>query len=194
MNAKPSIAEAALALYDNSTYLTKADLAPLIPTGAHHDQSLTLVTDKDYVFAWPGPNGWSTHTRPRHDRDWDHPMFQWPSARTAMNRALCRLELEVSQDLHDRGLIDDPRQDQPDEPIISVEQAEAVYPSLKDMACMALSDNNASDMALQALDETESSTADDMEGNLSPDIPNGASIHELLANAILAQHHSEQAA
>ena len=189
-----NLAKTALEFYDANSHLTKAEIAPKIQHGLQHDNSIILQTESQYIFAWQEDEGWAAHTRSRLDHDIDQPMYTWPSGRTALGRALCRFQTEIGSEMHNRGQLFDPPDPDPDAPMVNIEQAAAVIPRLKDIACFAVLDNNSGDLQMTALDEAESWTADDIEQSFHDDSPGAVKLRRMFTEALLADQRAVYAA
>lgn len=185
MPANKPIAQAALESYDeNIPTLQPSEIADMVRPGLMADSSIILRTDGHYIFAWLQAGQWITHSRTTRLPSWEQPMFGWPTAHTILNRALCRLQSEIADDLRDQGLAED-AEDDPDQPLVPPLQAATLFPGLLSSAHGAMVHNSNHDQQLQQLDEAESQAADDLEELFKPGTPMGDTLRRLTAEALL---------
>ena len=194
MPANKTMAQAALESYDEHVAaLPPSEIADMMRPGLMADSSIVLRTDDSYIFAWLESGQWHTHSRPAHMPSWNQPMFGWPTASTILNRALCRLQSEIAADLRSQGLAED-ADDDPEQPLVSIQHAASIFPDLMSLAHGAMRDNGNHDQQLQTLDEAESWAADDLENLFKPGTPMGKTLRRLTAEALLARSEGQSAA
>ena len=165
----------------------------MVRPGLMADSSIVLRTEDRYIFAWLEGCQWNTKSRPTRLPSWNQPMFGWPTALTILTRALCRLQSEVANDLRDQGLAEDAA-DEPEQPLVTIQQAADIFPDLMSLAHGAMADNSDHDQQLQTLDEAESWAADDLERLFKPGTPMGDTLRRLTAQALLSQSEEQPAA
>ena len=141
--------------------------------GVMKDHSLVMDTGQSLIFGWFEDGRWKTEYRNKtqNHRDfspatkWHEPMYRWPSPATMTRRALLRLESEVAHQMEHDGEDLDYSDPDPEFPLISVQEAQAMIPGLHEAAVKA-AQSNTGDVQLSALDDAESWGADDIEKHI----------------------------
>ena len=141
--------------------------------GVMEDHSLVIDTGDSVIFSWFENGRWRAEHRAKAEDQtafppanrWHNPMYRWPSPASMTNRALLRLEREVHHDLRHDGEDLDYSDPDPEFPLISVQEAQAMIPGLHEAAVKA-AQSNTGDVQLSALDDAESWGADDIEKHI----------------------------